>query len=423
MQLPIDIVALINEMTNIKAARETELSVSMYIDGEAPADLIGHVRATFASVLPTVRMTISYLDDTFFPHSGDDFAVLVAGASSSVGAACAAIRGIGVPVMVVTTLPETVIANAERMGHSIPDGDVVSPALVEEDEEAEVEREPEEEPIALDAKRAEVLDDRMGAWVVSVCKEKRLAFSIAFPFMRRALANDSVQATSLQNAGISLIPLIPGADLPVLTLNQAKMVLQIAAAYDHEMDMERVKEIALVVGGAYLCRTLARELVEFIPFLGFLVRSGVAYGGTAAMGYALIEYYEGGESAKGVANVATSAASAGSRFVSFVKDVTADPSKLKTSKIGEALSNARGRSAEFAPKLAEVAGELAPGIAEKANDLTPKLVDAANKYAPKFAGTVEEVAPKLTGKVGEAAPKLAEKVADLAPKLAGIASK
>ena len=108
MQLPIDIKALFNEVTDIEKARSTELSVSVYIDNQAQADLIAHVRGVFASQSPTVRLTLSYLDSNFMPHEGDDMAIIVAGPSLGIGAAAAALRAMGIPVMVVTASPVAV---------------------------------------------------------------------------------------------------------------------------------------------------------------------------------------------------------------------------------------------------------------------------------------------------------------------------
>ena len=53
MQLPIDVKSLLEEVTDISGARETSLSVSVYIDDAAPADLVAHVRNAFASSLPS----------------------------------------------------------------------------------------------------------------------------------------------------------------------------------------------------------------------------------------------------------------------------------------------------------------------------------------------------------------------------------
>ena len=312
MQLPVDIKSLVDEMTNIKKAQKMILSLSIYIDDSAPDDLIAYIRTIFASSLPNVRMTISYLNETFIPYPSDDLAVIVAGEKEELGLYAQALRDVGVPVMVVTTSPRRVDEITIASGYPVPDGDIISP---EGSDEAV-------EPISLDEHKQESLNERIGAWMVYVCREKRLAFAISFQFMRKSLAKDAIQTTALQNAGVGLIPFIPGADLPIMTLNQAKMSLQIAAAYGHEMNMNRVKELALVVCGAYFSRSIARKIISAVPFLGVILKPGVAYGSTTAIGYALIEYFEGGENIKGVANILESAASSGTTVLSSIKDKT-----------------------------------------------------------------------------------------------------
>ena len=363
MQLPIDLAELFNEATDIEAARDTPLSVSVYIDDSAPADLIAHVRNGFASSLPSVRMTVSYLDAQFSPHEGDDIAVIVAGVSRKIGASAAVIRAVDVPVMVATTSPAALAEMAKAAGYEIPDGDMVAPFPAGEGEE----------PGVIDDEAAAALDERMGRWIVSVGHEKRLAFAIAFPFMRRALARDAVQATSLQNAVVGLIPFLPGADLPIMTLNQAKMVLQISAAYGHEFGKERFKELAAVVSAAYLSRTLARELIEFIPVLGFAVRTGVAYSATSALGYAIIAYYEGGEDVTGVANVVERAMEFGSKTVQTVQQ--------KIPKLIGMVENAPEEAPRALNKAIEYAQGKAPVVIEavdNARSKIPVLVEALN---------------------------------------------
>lgn len=321
MQLPVDVKALLSEATDIKSARETPISVSVYIDEDAPADVAAHVRNAFASTLPTVRMTISYLGESFIAQPTDDIAVIVAGVSEKIGKYAADLRAVGVPVMVVTTLPETVAMLSQEEGHPIPDGDLIFPGGAKKDEDKALTSGEDipVEPIELTTQAKENLDERMGRWIVSVCRDKRLTYAIAFPFVRRPLAKDAVQQTALQNAGVGLVPFIPGADLPIMTLNQAKMVLQIAAAYGQEMNKGRWKEMAAVIGNAYLCRTLTRELVRLVPVLGFITRTGVAYGGTAALGYAVIDYFEGGQNVSGVASVVDHVLAKGNKAVSTVR--------------------------------------------------------------------------------------------------------
>ena len=341
MNLPLDIPALLKAATDIDAARNTPLAVSVYIDDTAPGDIVGHVRSAFASAGAHTRVTLGYLDDNVLvePWGADDMAVIVAGDSHRIGEQAAHIRGAGIPVMVATTSPRHVAQAAEAAGFPIPEGDIVAPdmtnptplrdaagalmrrvtagatakntdpeAVAEFVEEAEhalpVETEPEDaEPIAFDEVGAATMNRRMGEWIIAACKDKRLAFALAFPFVRRPLSLDAVRATSVQNAGVGAVMFIPGADMPIMTLNQAKMLLQIAAAYGEPLSAERIKELAAVVGGAFVCRNVARSAVGIVPVLGWAIKGAVGFAGTEAMGRAAIEYFEAGGDIVGVASV------------------------------------------------------------------------------------------------------------------------
>lgn len=358
MQLPVDVKALLDETSNIKTAHDTEIAVSVYIDETAPADVAAHVRNAFASSLPTVRMTLNYLGAGFVPQPTDDVAVIVAGKSNDVGKCDADLRAVGVPVMVVAADGAAVGARAEQAGHPIPHGDLIA---LDEGAAPDSDAQTQAEAVADQAARGVAadqwdpnatsamagrhaaadrsqektsvwkfgpdqqrdLDTRMGRWIVSVCRDKRLAYAMAFPFVRRPLARDAVQTTALQNAAVGLVPFLPGADLPIMTLNQAKMVLQIGAAYGQEMTMARLKEVAAVAAAAYLSRGLARRLVAAVPVVGFAVKAGVAYGLTAAMGYGVIEYFEGGRNVTGVANVIERATTTGTKALGAMRKTAA----------------------------------------------------------------------------------------------------
>ena len=124
---------------------------------------------------------------------------------------------------------------------------------------------------------------------------------------------ESVRSTAFQNAGIGLVVFIPGADFPIMTLNQTKMVIQIAAAYGQPLSANRVKELAAVVGGGLACRTVARQVAGLVPAVGWAVKAGVGYAGTWAMGMAAAEYFEHGGNMAGVGAVVDEARAAASR--------------------------------------------------------------------------------------------------------------
>ena len=309
MQIPVDIKAIFDEATDIDAARQTPVFAAVYIDESAPQDVQAFVRASFSSTAPNARVSISYFPTmAVAPVPDADLAVVVAGLDASCGRVAREMREAGVPAMVVTTLPSLAAQIAADAGDSIPDGDVVAPPAPPADPAALPARAGDTgEPWPLDDEARRALAVRMGQWVIDACREKRLAFALAFTFVRRPLSLEAVGATAMQNAGVGLVLILPGADMPVMTLNQAKMLLQIAAAYGQPMNLARVKELACVVGGAFACRTVARQLVGVVPALGWAVKAAIGYAGTEAMGRAAIEYFESGGSLAGLADVVAKA--------------------------------------------------------------------------------------------------------------------
>ncbi len=358
MKLPIDVAAVINAATDLESARTTPVSVSVLIDDTAPGDVAAHVRTAFLGAGSHARVTIGYFaGPAFEPYSGDDMAVIVAGTSEDVGARAAAIRAAGVPVMVVTSLPSLVGDLASAFGNPIPEGDLVAPKAPapEQGDAAETcgeagapahaaDSDPDV-PIAIDEAAAASLDRRMGEWVVAACREKRLALALAFPFVRRPLSLEAVNATSLQNAGIGLVAFIPGADLPLMTLNQAKMLLQIAAAYGEPMSAARAKELAAVVAGGVACRNVAREVAGVVPGVGWAVKAAVGYAGTFAMGQAAVEYFERGGNISGLAGVVGVATSKAAKVAA---DVAATPAGSRV--VGAAKSALRQGAASILKK-------------------------------------------------------------------------
>jgi uncharacterized protein (DUF697 family) len=114
------------------------------------------------------------------------------------------------------------------------------------------------------------------------------------PVLRPAVVDAIVKHFALQNGILGVAIFIPGADFPVLTLNQIRMVLRIATAHGEHLDRERAFEILSVVAAGLGFRTVARHLVGLVPGLGWAVKGGVAYGATLAVGEAAAAYFAAG---------------------------------------------------------------------------------------------------------------------------------
>jgi uncharacterized protein (DUF697 family) len=122
--------------------------------------------------------------------------------------------------------------------------------------------------------------------------EDGTALAARLPSLRAAVCDELIRTFSRKNAIIGAVVFIPGADLPVLTLNEARLVLRIGLAYGQEIDRERAIELLGVVGLGFGMRTVARELLDFVPVAGSAVKGAVAYAGTKAIGEAAVRYFE-----------------------------------------------------------------------------------------------------------------------------------
>jgi uncharacterized protein (DUF697 family) len=114
------------------------------------------------------------------------------------------------------------------------------------------------------------------------------------PAFRPYVVDELIEAAAKRNAKAALLIFIPGADMPVLTAVQMRLVLSIAACYGQKISTDRALELLSVLGAGFGFRAIAREMLDFVPFAGWAVQSGVAYSGTKALGKAADEYFAHG---------------------------------------------------------------------------------------------------------------------------------
>jgi uncharacterized protein (DUF697 family) len=123
-----------------------------------------------------------------------------------------------------------------------------------------------------------------------------LALARALPPLRRPYVSALVESVARTNAAYAAttgaaafvpglgVPLAAG-DMIILTKNQLIMSYRIALAAGKSGDpKEIIAEIAGVVGGGFLFRQIARELVGLIPVIGLPTKIVIAYAGTRIVG-------------------------------------------------------------------------------------------------------------------------------------------
>ncbi len=121
--------------------------------------------------------------------------------------------------------------------------------------------------------------------------EDGTSLAARLPALRGAVCDELIASFAKRNAIISAAIFVPGVDLPVLTLNQIRLVLRIALAHGEQIDNRRAVELVGVVGAGFGLRAAARELLDLVPVAGWAVKGAVAYSGTKAIGEAAVRYF------------------------------------------------------------------------------------------------------------------------------------
>jgi uncharacterized protein (DUF697 family) len=269
MKLPMDVADLLRSRTRLTEERERPVRIAVFVDVEAPDSLVEAAREALRPMTSGARIHVEAAapGETLIIDPSADAVVALTGPGATLAPSIAASREKFVPT-VVLALEQWVEPVSRRLSHPILDT-----------------------VASLDSSQ---VVHALGGWLTDRLNGKRLALATNFAFMRRAVSEESIKATAFQNGIVGLVAVIPGADMPIMTANQAKMVLQIAAAYGEPLGVERIKELGVVLGGGFALRAIARQLLTFIPGFGWAVKAGIGYSGTLAMGYAALEHFEGG---------------------------------------------------------------------------------------------------------------------------------
>ena len=156
--------------------------------------------------------------------------------------------------------------------------------------------------------------DAIARAIASRLGEEGAPLAARVPLLREAVCDALISSFARKNGILGAAVFVPGADLPLLTLNQARLVLRIAQAHGEEVGQERLPELAATLAAGLGLRALAREALDRfplrrrtsrrlrpragsvgptpgVPVAGWLLKGIVAYGGTKALGEAAVRRF------------------------------------------------------------------------------------------------------------------------------------
>ena len=103
---------------------------------------------------------------------------------------------------------------------------------------------------------------------------QRAVAGLELPALRPHVVDRLIEAAARRNAKAALLIFIPGADMPVLTAVQMRLVLQIAACYGQELSPDRAVELLRRAGRRLRLPRGRRAMLDFVPVAGWAVQSG-----------------------------------------------------------------------------------------------------------------------------------------------------
>ena len=295
---PIDINKLFESVVNVGQERDQKVRIDLVFDPTASAALVDLVLKAFIDVPSKAQVIDTVLANVVPPISRkSDACIIVGGDSMLLGNVVEAANEQKVPAVVIIARGETFFSDtperAQAYANATMEENTVSNLAGNAQLPSAGAGIPLNSIIDIDTGEDAVRPlEELGTWLVQNVSSKAVALAANFPFLRHPLAIELGKENTIQNFAIGLVFFVPGADMPLITLNQAKMIIQIASVYGRELDKERIKEIAAVIAGAFGCRAIARRLIALLPLFGWIIKPAVAASGTMAMALAASEYYE-----------------------------------------------------------------------------------------------------------------------------------
>jgi uncharacterized protein (DUF697 family) len=164
--------------------------------------------------------------------------------------------------------------------------------------------------------------------VLELLPRLHLALGRQFPLFRMPIARQLINDTCFSNAAYSfstgVAEIVPILDLPlnltdmiILTKSQAFLAYKLGLIFGFSTHwQDYVTEFGGVIGGGFLWRQIARQLVGLIPVWGIVPKVAISYSGTYVVGNAILVWYLTGRhlSAKQMRALSSQAFSSGKEY-------------------------------------------------------------------------------------------------------------
>ncbi|MBN1537972.1 MAG: hypothetical protein JW908_14630 [Anaerolineales bacterium] len=147
------------------------------------------------------------------------------------------------------------------------------------------------------------ISEQFSRRVIESLPSQWLSLGRYFPLFRIPIAKQLINDTCLSNAAYAvstgIAEVVPVLDIPlnvadmfVLTKAQAFLVYKLGLVLGYSFEwQDYVKEFSGVLGGGFLWRQVARQLIGLVPAWGIVPKAAVSYSGTYVVGHVVLQWY------------------------------------------------------------------------------------------------------------------------------------
>lgn len=135
---------------------------------------------------------------------------------------------------------------------------------------------------------------RAGLEIASTLSDQALAAGRQRPAFRSSVGEWLIARAARRAAAVGAAD-IASSGLPVISAIQMRMVASLAAMFGRELGAQSAADAAVILGAGFGLRSVARFGARGVPFAGPVVRGGVAYASTRALGELAYLRFSGGQ--------------------------------------------------------------------------------------------------------------------------------
>ena len=295
MPLPIDPKKIKDVADEVIEDLANEININVYVDTSASPKMIESLTSFLKVDDSKVHIKFIDLDTKSLGLAYEpDFSIIIAGDDKYSALCYKALQIKGIPALIVGLDPNPVLFAAKTEAVEILRDDLICPAYNTYTFKAGDAGKKAIDFSDYNKKMDKSLKNKIVDWMYIYSEVVQISYALHFPFLRPAISRRIINACSIENAGLSMLKVLPGIDMPLCIANQVKMILELAAIYGYDISLDRIVEIIVVILSNFGMRELSELVKDEVSVPKFLVDGVFGFAGTELLGFAAREYFSRG---------------------------------------------------------------------------------------------------------------------------------